>query len=458
MFNDDCDCDGNQLDALGVRGGDCAADADADGICDDVDDCVGELDACGICNGPGAIGECGCSDIPEGDCDCEGNQLDALGVCGGECAADADADGICDDEDDCVGELDECGICNGPGAISECGCSDIPEGDCDCDGNQLDALDVCGGTCVADEDADGICDDVDDCVGQYDALDVCNGTCIADDDDDGVCDDSEIPGCDDPLGSQLEDEATENDGSCNYEGLEAPEGFQFIPGPSSGTVLGTVTLNGVPGTGLDWIGAFTTQGLCAGASNLTVFEGQSYASLTIYGDDPTTPDVVEGMEAGGTFSLRLYDHSEGLIVSYNGGQQFSGWINTNGGALPGFSNPEKVYAFFTPVCPDTDGDGICNDEDDCPDQAADAIGVCGGDCPYDFNYNGVCDDAEVFGCTYETATNYNPAATTDDGTCEMPGEDGQTLWATCFGDLNGDGLIQLNDLLDILTVYGTACE
>ena len=37
----DCDCDGNQLDALGVCGGDCAADADADGICDDVDDCVG---------------------------------------------------------------------------------------------------------------------------------------------------------------------------------------------------------------------------------------------------------------------------------------------------------------------------------------------------------------------------------------------------------------------------------
>ena len=41
------------------------------------------------------------SPIPEGDCDCDGNQLDALGVCGGGCAADAD--GICDDVDDCVG-------------------------------------------------------------------------------------------------------------------------------------------------------------------------------------------------------------------------------------------------------------------------------------------------------------------------------------------------------------------
>ena len=216
------DCDGNQLDALGVCGGDCAADADADGICDDVDDCVGArrvwhlqrswrdhecgcsdiencgyatetsstpwvcggdcaadadadgicddvddelaLDECGICNGPGAIYECGCSDIPK-RLRLRRNQLDALGVCGGDCAADADADGICDDVDDCWA-LDECGICNDPGAIYECGCSDIP-GDCDC-GNQLDALGVCGGDCAADADADGICDDVDDCVGELD--------------------------------------------------------------------------------------------------------------------------------------------------------------------------------------------------------------------------------------------------------------------------------------------------
>ena len=36
-------------------GGDCTADADADGICDDVDDCVGAYDACGECNGTGVL-------------------------------------------------------------------------------------------------------------------------------------------------------------------------------------------------------------------------------------------------------------------------------------------------------------------------------------------------------------------------------------------------------------------
>ena len=183
----DCDCDGNQHDALGVCGGECLADADSDGICDNLDDCVGAPDACGICNGPGEVYDCGCEDIPAVDCDCDGNQLDALGVCGGNCSADADADGICDDVDDCVGTLDECAICNGPGAIYECGCDDIPDGDCDCDGNQLDALGVCGGSCFMDINQNGICDPDD------------------------------IPGCTYPSALNFDVNATVDIGNCEFE-------------------------------------------------------------------------------------------------------------------------------------------------------------------------------------------------------------------------------------------------
>ena len=188
-----CDCGGTLIDVIGVCGGDCWADEDADGICDDVDECVGEYDACDVCNGPGAIYECGCANIPEGECDCDGNVLDAIGVCGGACSADEDADGVCDDVDDCVGEFDVCGVCNGPGEVYECGCSDVPEGECDCEGNVLDALGECGGECLADEDGDGVCDDVDDCVGQFDECGVCNGDgavyeCGCNDIPEGDCD------------------------------------------------------------------------------------------------------------------------------------------------------------------------------------------------------------------------------------------------------------------------------
>ena len=37
--------------------------------------------------------------------------VDCLSFSNVECD-DVDADGVCDDEDDCVGEFDECGVCN----------------------------------------------------------------------------------------------------------------------------------------------------------------------------------------------------------------------------------------------------------------------------------------------------------------------------------------------------------
>ena len=160
----DCDCFGNQLDAIGVCGGDCVEDEDNDGICDDEDECVGEIDACGVCNGEGEIFECGCTTVPVGDCDCSGGQLDALGVCGGPCLEDLDSDGVCDDTDECIGAIDECGVCNGLGSIYECGCIDIPDGDCDCEGNQLDAAGICGGDCELDANFNGLCDDLEEVI------------------------------------------------------------------------------------------------------------------------------------------------------------------------------------------------------------------------------------------------------------------------------------------------------
>ena len=225
-------------------------DEDADGICDDVDDCVGEYDECGVCNGSGASecwdgsSECdpsNCPDQPSGDVelgfgsigdtsmeivmstpqDVAGFQFNVegtllSGASGGlasdagftvsvggntvlgfsftgsvipagssgvltnlvytaeaeeacldnvvvsngdgqsldtnisDCADldfeepcdDEDADGICDDVDDCVGEFDECGVCNGDG---------IADGACDCDGNVEDCAGECGGDAVVDD-------------------------------------------------------------------------------------------------------------------------------------------------------------------------------------------------------------------------------------------------------------------------------------------------------------------
>ena len=188
------------------------------------------LDECGVCGGPGAIYECGCTDIPQGDCDCDGNQFDALGVCGGECLSDEDFDGICDDVDDCVGFIDACGICNGPGAIYECGCADIPEGDCDCEGNVDDECGVCNGPgaiyeCGCADIPEGDCD----CEGnQIDALGVCGGGCMFDFNGNGLCDPDEVFGCMYPFAQNYNPEATTDDGSCVFPGgLRGGDGVRF---------------------------------------------------------------------------------------------------------------------------------------------------------------------------------------------------------------------------------------
>jgi len=102
-------------DAIGgsvsTEWGECySAGGCASGIYDCNGVCDGDAveDECGVCEGLGAIYGCGCNDIPEGECDCEGNVLDCNEVCGGEA------------------EIDMCGVCNGDGSTCDLGCDDDP--------------------------------------------------------------------------------------------------------------------------------------------------------------------------------------------------------------------------------------------------------------------------------------------------------------------------------------------
>ena len=58
----------------------------------------------------------------------------------------------------------------------------------------------------------------------------------------------------------------------------------------------------------------------------------------------------------------------------------------------------------------------------------------------------------INGCTYPDAQNYNPSANFDDGSCQFQ------LLGECPGDINNDGAINTEDVLVVLSGFGLPCD
>ena len=125
---------------------------------------------------------------------------------------------------------------------------------------------------------------------------------------------------------------------------------------------------------------------------------------------------------------------------------------------------------------DTDGDGVCDedeilgctdelacnfdaaatDDDESCSSAEDEFGSafvdCDGNCLLDEDGDGVCDQEEVFGCDIILSCNYNPAATENDGSCEFESCSGCKDTEAC----NYDPEAILSD--NLLCVYDTNPE
>ena len=61
-----------------------------------------------------------------------------------------------------------------------------------------------------------------------------------------------------------------------------------------------------------------------------------------------------------------------------------------------------------------------------------------------------------FGCTDPEAGNFNPFANVDDGSCGEGCDLGES--GTCTTDVNGDGQVNVSDLLDLLGEFGAVCD
>ena len=124
-------------------------DSDSDGVCDlfEVDGCTDDsacnftslaTDDDGSCVYPGDEcddgDEMSYADSLSTDCVCEG--IPVILGCTDDGACNFNE--LANTDDGSCSVIDECGICGGPGAVLDCGCEPIPEGDCDCFGNVLE--------------------------------------------------------------------------------------------------------------------------------------------------------------------------------------------------------------------------------------------------------------------------------------------------------------------------------
>jgi len=373
------------------------------------------LDECGICGGSGAIYQCGCFDMPEGDCDCDGNQLDALGVCGGSCPADGDMDGICDDVDDCVGAIDECGICNGPGAIYECGCSGLEENFCDCEGNVLNQCGECGGEDFSFLALNTLSFFSQLSSGQVDSASVVTSGTLS-----NITFNLNFSGTGASYPSDMMVYIYAPNGDCIVWG-----GWNL--NPTGGCMnIGTGANNLWPDNWNTTVNGFYTYTLNTSAIGLN---GTGTWSVTIQnawtGSAVATYDldiIFQGLQEG--------EGPQGEQCNCEGDVWDECGVCGGDGIPAGECDCEGNVLDDCGVC---GGDGIPVGECDCEGTMLDLCGVCGGDnacvgCTYEVacNYNpeatildvSMCDFGTCAGCTDLGACNYNPTVSEDDGSCD----------------------------------------
>lgn len=219
-------------------------------------------------------------------------------------------------------------------------------------------------------------------------------------------------------------------------------------------------------------------------------EGGIYTSAYADGNEtPTLGGFSIPLEPGTTYNIAFYD-SDGVFTGddFLGSSDFTpiegGDLTVSNSTTATLTLTETVVASFNEstqvvvfdgleVYQDLDGDGYgdpdvpvnaCDpdnalpyafNDQDCDDNNATVYnGADGTGEDLDNNCDGLVEGTEiltVFGCTDPSATNFDPAANSDDGSCTFP---------ACVGDLNGDLVISVADILQMLGDFGCVdnCE
>lgn len=279
-------------------------------------------------------------------------------------------------------------------------------------------------------------------------------------------------GCTDATACNYDAAALWEDGSCEFPlpGMECDcvtdlAFDQTLSGSASTTVsldaVGTLESVGITFnytlTGSSWPGDLLL-GICSPSGACIQIGGYDVSlGYTIGGSLPTSWNVAEtglytttvdvstlGITGEGLWEIELVNgYASSGAVLYDVDLVLNGVCEVN--PVPGCTD-ETACNFAADANTD---DGSCT-------YPAAANLDCFGDCLNDGDGDGVCDEDETAGCTDPDGCNYDASAT-DSTACDYPEAgfdcDGNPL-STCPEDLNGNGLVEIQDILMLLGDFG----
>ncbi len=503
----------------------------------------------GSCEFPGCNDETACNFDPNvvcGDNSCIYLSEQSILDCAGNCINDVNIDGVCDEyEGTFCSDSTACNfsltgldtLCFYPGCTDPLSCNYNASASCD---NGSCSYPGCTEIAACNYDASAACEDGTCEFPACTAPEACNfdfyATC-----DDGSC---QFPGCTDPsacnydptaacdggiclssgctdiTACNFDETASCDDGSCSYPGCSEPSACNF--NQAAGCDDGSCSFNSSDvitieasqdeiNNGIIFAGeTLTSQGeyefnlvsaagcdsvitliiintdlagcLVEGACNYEEFAGINIDSLCVYPGcniiGSCNYDSTAGCNDGSCIASSCTDPSAcnfeaNFVCSDNSICLFG---------LSGCTNPEACNYDTLAVCDDnscilasvifdcegncnfdTDNDGVCDQLEivGCQDIAACNYDInstdegiciypsnfadCNGNCINDINNNNICDETEQAGCTDMSACNYNASATIEDGNCLYPAADYLDCNGACLLDADNDGICNLFD-------------
>ena len=261
----------------------------------------------------------------------------------------------------------------------------------------------------------------------------CGGVCLADSDADGVCDPLEIPGCQDPAANNYDPLATDDDGSCDYyvdpclDDVEAPY-FTFVPADS--TVQCDQPMPTVMAMAADECDEDVQVMFIDGPIEF-IFDCPPYNYLctrTFYATDDAgnTAEAIQMITVADTIAPVFLNQPDELIE-----------VNEQAG--------ESIPEPFVAIQDACDGSAQWSSSDALLSLEGDlatyirtytAVDACGNAASLEQTIMVI---VATEGCTDAMACNYNPDATNDDGSCAYP-EDYVDCEGACLNDADGDGV------------------